>query len=288
MSGSRERVDQNMNYYYPQERVEQGWQQQPDTTRQGRGQSWIGDSAETAHWVNAAPVGYQSSTPGEGWNVGTKHGFDNRAVLGQQYPQVASGSTSAEMSMNGNLPQQQAFLDRSGVLLGSDVPYQFPPYNPSPQGIGHGYDRVSRSYIPSTGGFEDPSNFSSDPGQSHEFWGDHSAAPHSPYSYSSSGIEPYSPPPELHLGNVNDSVACPHGCGTILTGVHAFGNLTRHLKTKGCSASGKAKVEHLCQVHGCGRKYSRSDGLRVHMRRRHGAGLPQKPGLLDQSHDDEP
>ncbi|EAT87891.1 hypothetical protein SNOG_04131 [Parastagonospora nodorum SN15] len=214
------------------------------------------------------------------------------------------------MSMNGNLPQQQAFLDRSGVLLGSDVPYQFPPYNPrfvkhqfgrhhrsvnetanrhSPQGIGHGYDRVSRSYIPSTGGFEDPSNFSSDPGrQSHEFWGDHSAAPHSPYSYSSSGIEPYSPPPELHLGNVNDSVACPHGCGTILTGVHAFGNLTRHLKTKGCSASGKAKVEHLCQVHGCGRKYSRSDGLRVHMRRRHGAGLPQKPGLLDQSHDDEP
>jgi hypothetical protein len=185
MSGSRERVQQNMNYYHPKERAEQGWQQQPDVTRQGSGQSWIGDSAQTAHWVNAAPVGYQSSTPGEGWNVGTKHGFDNRAVPGQKYSQVASGSTPSEMSVNGNLPQPQAFLDRSGVLLGSGVPYQFPPYNPrfvkhqfgrhyrsatetadrhSPQGIGLGYDRVSMSYIPSTGGFEDPGNFASDPG----------------------------------------------------------------------------------------------------------------------------
>lgn len=95
---------------------------------------------------------------------------------------------------------------------------------------------------------------------SSNIWTDHRAVAQSPYSGSSSGIGAYSPPHEFELGNIEDSVACPYGCGTILTGVHAFGNLTRHLKTKGCAASGRVKVDYGCQVHGCGRKYSRSDG----------------------------
>ncbi|OAL44159.1 hypothetical protein IQ07DRAFT_649596 [Pyrenochaeta sp. DS3sAY3a] len=67
------------------------------------------------------------------------------------------------------------------------------------------------------------------------------------------------------------TTVCPYNCGTILTGVHAQGNLTRHLKSQACSGSGRAKMKHSCPVDRCGREYTRSDGLRVHMRRRHGA-----------------
>ncbi|KAH4056966.1 hypothetical protein HBH49_039680 [Parastagonospora nodorum] len=94
-----------------------------------------------------------------------------------------------------------------------------------------------------------------------EIWTEQDVIAHSRYSYSTPGIEPYYPH-EPMLGNVNDSLTCPYGCGTVLTGVHAFGNLTRHLKTKGCSASSRGKVEHVCQVQVCGKRYSRSDGCK--------------------------
>lgn len=71
----------------------------------------------------------------------------------------------------------------------------------------------------------------------------------------------------------NESIACPYGCGTVLTGVHAQGNLTRHLKSQSCR-SGRPKVKYVCLVPGCGREYTRSDGLRVHMSKRHGEYPP--------------
>lgn len=66
-------------------------------------------------------------------------------------------------------------------------------------------------------------------------------------------------------------IQCPHGCGTTLTGNHALGNLTRHLKTRACAGSGRARTRYHCPIEGCSRVYSRTDGLKVHMRRRHGA-----------------
>ncbi|KAI5377326.1 hypothetical protein CC77DRAFT_404311 [Alternaria alternata] len=82
------------------------------------------------------------------------------------------------------------------------------------------------------------------------------------------------------------SVPCPYRCGTVLTGVHALGNLTRHLKTQACAGSSRAKVRYPCPIEGCERQYARSDGLRVHMRRRHGAPppVPRTDGIVD---DDE-
>jgi len=65
------------------------------------------------------------------------------------------------------------------------------------------------------------------------------------------------------------SIQCPHGCGTRLTGAHALGNLTRHLKSRACAGSGRARSKHHCPIEGCQRVYSRTDGLKVHMRRRH-------------------
>ncbi|KAF1833040.1 hypothetical protein BDW02DRAFT_580739 [Decorospora gaudefroyi] len=88
----------------------------------------------------------------------------------------------------------------------------------------------------------------------------------------------YAPPsattPETAHMDAEYSVPCPYRCGTVLTGVHALGNLTRHLKTQACPGSSRAKVRYLCPTDGCGRQYARSDGLRVHMRRRHGAPPP--------------
>ncbi|KAH8622598.1 hypothetical protein IG631_22873 [Alternaria alternata] len=82
------------------------------------------------------------------------------------------------------------------------------------------------------------------------------------------------------------SVPCPYRCGTVLTGVHALGNLTRHLKTQACAGSSRAKVRYPCPIEGCERQYARSDGLRVHTRRRHGAPppVPRTDGIVD---DDE-
>lgn len=64
---------------------------------------------------------------------------------------------------------------------------------------------------------------------------------------------------------------CPNNCGAVLTGVHAGGNMTRHLKSQACLGSNKAMGKHVCPYKGCGRVYTRSDGLKVHLRRRHGA-----------------
>jgi len=65
------------------------------------------------------------------------------------------------------------------------------------------------------------------------------------------------------------SVPCPYGCGTVLTGVHAVGNMTRHLKSQNCIGSGKDKTKYVCPVQGCDKRYIRSDGLKVHLRKRH-------------------
>ncbi|KAI8930701.1 hypothetical protein NX059_012310 [Plenodomus lindquistii] len=66
-------------------------------------------------------------------------------------------------------------------------------------------------------------------------------------------------------------VRCPYGCGGEMKGVYADGNLKRHQKS--CRASGRATTRYHCVVVGCTRVYVRSDALRVHMRRYHGAPL---------------
>jgi len=131
MSGRRERVDRNMNHYYAEERDEQGWRPQPDVNREGSHQSWTGDSAEATHWASAAPIQHQSSTAGEGWDIRSRHipEFDSRAVTGHQYPEMASGSISSMVPVDGYLPHSQAFLDRPGMLLAPGIPYQSATYN---------------------------------------------------------------------------------------------------------------------------------------------------------------
>ncbi|KAF2750580.1 hypothetical protein M011DRAFT_174988 [Sporormia fimetaria CBS 119925] len=66
-----------------------------------------------------------------------------------------------------------------------------------------------------------------------------------------------------------DEVQCP-SCGQVLTGPHGPGNLTRHRKTAKCGSSPR-RQEYVCAVDGCGKKYQRSDGLKNHMRKTHGA-----------------
>ncbi|KAF2105376.1 hypothetical protein BDV96DRAFT_375350 [Lophiotrema nucula] len=56
-------------------------------------------------------------------------------------------------------------------------------------------------------------------------------------------------------------------CGTVLTGQHARGNLTRHYKSRGCSASAKNNGAYQCPH--CKSNFARSDGLSVHLRRKH-------------------
>ena len=86
---------------------------------------------------------------------------------------------------------------------------------------------------------------------------------------------PHLPSITHRLNNTNDNntntIPCPYHCGTILTGMHAVGNLTRHVKTQACRGSRRTKQEYACRMAGCGRVYARSDGLRVQLRRRHGA-----------------
>ncbi|OAL07252.1 hypothetical protein IQ06DRAFT_9089 [Phaeosphaeriaceae sp. SRC1lsM3a] len=82
------------------------------------------------------------------------------------------------------------------------------------------------------------------------------------------------------LGGADDRIECPYGCGTVLTGIHAVGNLTRHLKSKACPNSPKSGLRYPCTMDGCPKGYARSDGLKVHMRRHHGApAAPPKTGV---------
>ena len=92
--------------------------------------------------------------------------------------------------------------------------------------------------------------------------------------------------PERGQIDVEYTVPCPYRCGTVLTGVHALGNLTRHLKTQACEGSSRAKVRYPCPIDGCVREYARSDGMKVHMRRRHGypPPVPRNDGTV---HDDD-
>ncbi|KAH7082518.1 hypothetical protein BKA63DRAFT_133135 [Paraphoma chrysanthemicola] len=109
-----------------------------------------------------------------------------------------------------------------------------------------------------------------------------------PYSLSSSHPNTYSPAPSTVQSSAEYSVACPYRCGVVLTGVHAVGNLTRHLKTRACAASGRAKVRYPCPIDSCTKEYSRSDGLRVHMRKQHGApAFPKRESPADDFDEDD-
>jgi hypothetical protein len=123
-----------------------------------------------------------------------------------------------------------------------------------------------------------------------------SSVPTYPYT-SSVASAPASPPgtncttlpaasPERGQIDAEYTVPCPYRCGTVLTGVHALGNLIRHLKTQACGGSSRTKVRYPCPIEGCGRQYARSDGMKVHMRRRHGypRPVPRNDGIV---HDDD-
>ncbi|KAF2133055.1 hypothetical protein P153DRAFT_178788 [Dothidotthia symphoricarpi CBS 119687] len=118
--------------------------------------------------------------------------------------------------------------------------------------------------------------------------------PGSQCSTTMSSTSPQSPPylerqctSPRGLGDAEYSVPCPYRCGTILTGVHAIGNLTRHIKSQSCTASGRTKAKYPCPIGGCDREYTRSDGLKVHMRRRHNAppALPKNDAAVENDDD---
>lgn len=95
-----------------------------------------------------------------------------------------------------------------------------------------------------------------------------------PWSASGSSIPGSSGGQHISLGRQTGSAAdyvvpCPYDCGTVLTGVHAVGNMTRHLKSQNCIGSGKDKTKYVCPMPGCEKRYIRSDGLKVHLRKRH-------------------
>jgi hypothetical protein len=94
------------------------------------------------------------------------------------------------------------------------------------------------------------------------------------WSPSGSSIPGSSTGQHFSLGRQTGSAAeyvvpCPYDCGTVLTGVHAVGNMTRHLKSQNCIGSGKDKTKYVCPMPGCEKRYIRSDGLKVHLRKRH-------------------
>jgi hypothetical protein len=83
----------------------------------------------------------------------------------------------------------------------------------------------------------------------------------------------YTPATEAMSNSINDSshlkesaaeysVTCPYECGTVLTGIHAVGNLTRHLKSRSCPNSPRRAVDYPCPIHGCMNRYARSDGCK--------------------------
>jgi hypothetical protein len=94
-----------------------------------------------------------------------------------------------------------------------------------------------------------------------------SVASHIPFTHHSSMMETHSSPRGT-LQDMEYSVACPYACGTVLTGIHAVGNLTRHLKSRACPNSLRRSVEYPCPIHGCMNKYSRSDGCKSFCERR--------------------
>jgi hypothetical protein len=68
--------------------------------------------------------------------------------------------------------------------------------------------------------------------------------------------------PSTPKEGVEYSIECPYHCGTVLKGVHAVGNLTRHLKSDACKGSGKRKRRYACPK-GCPKEYTRSDGCKL-------------------------
>lgn len=107
------------------------------------------------------------------------------------------------------------------------------------------------------------------------------------WSAGSSSVPASSSGQHLSPGRQPDSAAeyvvpCPYDCGTVLTGVHAVGNMTRHLKSQNCIGSGKDKTKYVCPMPGCEKRYIRSDGLKVHLRKRHNIShAPDRNGSLE-------
>lgn len=97
-----------------------------------------------------------------------------------------------------------------------------------------------------------------------------------PESYPGSSIAHPIPATRPTDSGADYVVPCPYNCGTVLTGVHAVGNMTRHLKSQNCIGSGKEKPKYVCSVEGCEKRYIRSDGLKVHLRKRHNISQPSE------------
>jgi hypothetical protein len=76
--------------------------------------------------------------------------------------------------------------------------------------------------------------------------------------YSAPRSTPRSTPQDM----TDYSVVCPYQCGTVLTGIHAVGNLTRHLKTRACPNLPRRSIKYPCPIHGCMGEYSRFDGCK--------------------------
>ncbi|KAF2028124.1 hypothetical protein EK21DRAFT_102077 [Setomelanomma holmii] len=180
----------------------------------------------------------------------------------------------------------QAFRSDWGSWIPNDSSHQFVKpkrryahlahgyeHDTNGRGYGQRYDWLTQQYV-----FLIPSMITSaDIGDaSHAF--EHNEGPSDPiqtsYPYEPPGLNTYTLANGTLLSGAEYSVACPNRCGAVLTGVHADGNLTRHLKTQACAASGRAKVRYPCPIQGCVKEYARSDGLKVHMRKQHGAPPP--------------
>ncbi|RMZ66943.1 hypothetical protein GMOD_00002332 [Pyrenophora seminiperda CCB06] len=202
------------------------------------------------------------------------HGYQESVALGNSFRSnsncVTRGDTGAasKKDLEGNYTSSQIYSEPYQPLLQTGgcrpaaryTPVEAPRLNTS---IAHTMSTYEAETFPYTSPIASPS-----------------ASPPSTINHASSTISP-----ERSQMDTEYSVPCPYRCGTVLTGVHALGNLTRHLKTQACVGSSRPKFRYPCPIENCDRQYARSDGLRVHMRRRHGA--PQPARKTDSMADDD-
>jgi len=278
-----------MAYRHPGRGNEQVWPTQNDN-RYGvtASDAWVGgpEARETQQYFETAQRPHEESASLAAPNNVSSDGA--RYHPGNGYPESQDQVAAAEHDAG----------RQSSVNPGSttDVRLWSSParYNPSLQSYEYDYQGQTM-YQSSVHGpvghagydLSMSSNFSTFPGAR--------AYPFSSTAYATSGAEmpvasaspaqtepppppaqtgPPPPPSRTARNDAEYSVPCPYRCGTVLTGEHALGNLTRHLKSRACRGSGREMVRYICPIEGCGREYARSDGLRVHMRRRHNAPPP--------------